>query len=226
MHSSLRVFNRLTSVTATVRDAHGVDANSVGANSAQPHGPENRSQRLSQSVTVPNGYPVTVSVFSFSVSYGNDEDQQTSEEYTTTTNTTFLFNTHQHNNVLKENVFSNVTRVLLVSVFSFSVSYGNDEAQQTSEEYMTTTIFICMHTYIRMHASISIYLSIYLYIYLYYTNITRPFSSIPITTTEHKPHFSNVTAPGFRKRASAALETDVLLLYKAGRTAAMRALSA
>ena len=34
-------------VAGTVTDAHGVDANSVGANSAQPHG----------LITVPNGYP-------------------------------------------------------------------------------------------------------------------------------------------------------------------------
>jgi len=35
-------------VTGTVTDAHGVDANRLGANSAQPHGPDNRSQRVSQ----------------------------------------------------------------------------------------------------------------------------------------------------------------------------------
>jgi len=34
-------------LTRTVTDAHGVDANSVGANSAQPHG----------LITLPNGYP-------------------------------------------------------------------------------------------------------------------------------------------------------------------------
>jgi len=49
-------------VTGTVTDAHGVDANSVGATAHSHTDSENRSQRLSQSVTVPNGYPVTLTV--------------------------------------------------------------------------------------------------------------------------------------------------------------------
>jgi len=47
------------SVTGTVTDAHGVDANSVRATTHSHTDSDNRSQQLSQSVTVPNGYPVT-----------------------------------------------------------------------------------------------------------------------------------------------------------------------
>jgi len=44
-------------------------------------------------------YPTPlVSVFPLSVSYGNNEAQQTSEEYMTTTITAFLFHTPHHNN--------------------------------------------------------------------------------------------------------------------------------
>jgi len=61
MHvSTIQDACQLLTVTGTVTDAHGVDANEVGATSVQPHGPDNRSQRLSQSITVSKGYPVTL----------------------------------------------------------------------------------------------------------------------------------------------------------------------
>jgi len=41
-------------VTAAVTDAHGVHANNVGATAPSHTDSDNRSQRLSQSVTVPN----------------------------------------------------------------------------------------------------------------------------------------------------------------------------
>ena len=46
-------------VAGTVTDAHGVDANSVVATAHSHTDSDNRSQRVSQSVTVPTGYPVT-----------------------------------------------------------------------------------------------------------------------------------------------------------------------
>jgi len=46
--------------TGTVTDAHGVDTNSVGATAHSHTDVDNRPQRLSQSVTASNGYPVTL----------------------------------------------------------------------------------------------------------------------------------------------------------------------
>jgi len=45
--------------TGTATDAHGVDANGVGATAHSHTDSENLTQRLSHSVTVPNSYFVT-----------------------------------------------------------------------------------------------------------------------------------------------------------------------
>ena len=50
-------------VTGTVTDAHSVDANSVGATAHSHTDSDSRSQRLSQSITVPDGYPVTDNIY-------------------------------------------------------------------------------------------------------------------------------------------------------------------